>query len=334
MRGSRFASYAASAIAILAANGLLSACGGQSVTTMPTVNGADKSLPYHKTFYYTGGRQLFRVPPGVRKLTVIAVGARGGGYQDNLALGGRVWAIIPVTPGEKLAVLVGGEGSQPRGGFNGGGSGASEPFCCRGYGGGGASDVRRGGYGLQNRILVAGGGGGEESAGFPSFGGTGGKGGGSVGGSGGDGYVGGSWAVGTAAPAARSTVAVKAASAAAIAEAGRFTVVTRELTAVSALGEAVAKAVALPATSAAVVAAAGPAITALAVVAAAAVTVAVRVAVAAVDRRTSSPARTHTTAGKAGKSIATTAWSCSIGKTVTLTALLQRPSPRRSFQRA
>ena len=174
---------------------MLSGCGANAGSgATPTVNGAGEKLPFHKTFNYTGGRQMFAVPTDVKKITVIAVGARGGGYdyesREIQAFGGRVFAIIPVTPGEKLAVFVGGQGSEPSGGFNGGGTGAGG--ASEGYGGGGASDIRQGGDALKDRILVVGGGGGEEAYGFPEYGGLGGKGGGSVGGAGTDGYTGGS----------------------------------------------------------------------------------------------------------------------------------------------
>ena len=188
------------ALCICAAAVMLSGCGGNAGSggATPPVNGAGEKLPFHKTFNYRGAEQKFTVPAGVKKITVIAVGARGGGdddYEDRdiQAFGGRVFAIIPVAPGEKLAVFVGGQGSLPSGGFNGGGTGAGEPSCCEGYGGGGASDIRQGGETLKDRILVVGGGGGNESFGWPEYGGLGGKGGGSVGGAGTDGFTGGSY---------------------------------------------------------------------------------------------------------------------------------------------
>jgi hypothetical protein len=185
-----------SAIAVAAS---LAACGGVqpfgsagSVAQnemMPSGGVAAPSSARHLTYYYTGKEQWFTVPAGVRKLTVVAVGARGGAQADAAgALGGRVWARIPVKPGERLAVLVGGQGSKLKGGFNGGGDGASYPTCCRGYGGGGASDVRRNGDSLEDRIIVAGAGGGQEAFGHPGEnGGVGGKGGGSTAGRGTDG---------------------------------------------------------------------------------------------------------------------------------------------------
>ena len=59
-------------------------------------------------------------------IKVLAFAASGsgstGGYgsESSGAPGGSVKATIPVTPGEKLAVFVGGEGATA-GGFNGGG---------------------------------------------------------------------------------------------------------------------------------------------------------------------------------------------------------------------
>ena len=162
---------------------LLSGCGGNAGSSgaTPPVNVAGEGFSYHKTFTFTGAKQTFTVPTGVKRIKVIAVGAQGGGYFRGF--GGRVFAIIPVTPGEKLAIFVGGQGSENAAGFNGGGSGGSERGFFAGYGGGGASDVREGGVRMADRVLVVGGGGG--GGGQGADGGTGGKGGGSVGGSGG-----------------------------------------------------------------------------------------------------------------------------------------------------
>jgi hypothetical protein len=75
---------------------------------------------------------------------------------------------ITVTPGEPLYVEVGGAGSVPQGGFNGGGNGGDLGYISE-AGGGGASDVRtisRGQSGsLASRLIVAGGGGG---SGYPA----------------------------------------------------------------------------------------------------------------------------------------------------------------------
>lgn len=115
-----------------------------------------------QTYAYTGGPQIYVVPPGVTSIDVTLSGAQGdspaGGGTGGL--GGSVSATIAVTPGEVLQVMVGGSGSV--GGFNGGGT----------TGGGGASDIRRPATfstssscaynltcGANERIIVAGGGG-------------------------------------------------------------------------------------------------------------------------------------------------------------------------------
>ncbi len=108
-------------------------------------------------FYYTGAEQSFKVPSGVTSITVVADGAAGASYTaKKVARGGRTQATVAVTPNSTLYVFVGGQGSFGSGGFNGGGGVPSSG----GYGGGGASDVREGGDGLGERILVAGAGGG------------------------------------------------------------------------------------------------------------------------------------------------------------------------------
>ncbi|MGB8908321.1 MAG: hypothetical protein WCC84_06200 [Candidatus Cybelea sp.] len=183
-----FGRYALSICVLVA---IVTGCGGRAGGgAVPVVNAAPDALPYHRTFHYTGKPQSFKVPAGVTKITVIAHGGNGAGVLG--AYGGRVSAIIPVAPAEKLVIFVGGDGSGVNGGFNGGANGGapnSGSPTPTGYGGGGASDVRQHGDGLADRILVSGGGGGE-GGGFTNtkiIGGVGGKGGAKSGGSGGDG---------------------------------------------------------------------------------------------------------------------------------------------------
>lgn len=171
------------AIAVLAG-----CAGAQPPIAEPGANArsAPETLPHQHTFYFTSAEQSFKVPAGVTKLTVVALGAAGAsqprsGCQQYLGRGGRVYAVIPVTPHEKLYVYVGGQGSST-GGFNGGGAPGSAPSGSPGYGGGGASDVREGGRALSDRILVVGGGGGQGNY-CPT--GQGGAGGGAIGGMGG-----------------------------------------------------------------------------------------------------------------------------------------------------
>ena len=167
---------------------LLAACGGmQSPISVPgTRSSAAGNFQNHHTFLYTGAAQSFVVPANTTLIKVVARGAGAGpkAYsRREPARGARVSALLPVRPGERLRVYVGGAGYSDEsgnysGGFNGGGN-PGDRFG--GLGGGGASDVREGGDALGFRILVAGGGGG--SCGFHG-GGLGGHGGGRAGGSG------------------------------------------------------------------------------------------------------------------------------------------------------
>jgi titin len=151
------------------------------------------------TFTYTGsgGEQDWTVPAGVTSITIQASGAQGGGGGNsgpsagNGGNGGSVTATISVTPGESLAVFVGGKGGAgalPSGGagaFNGGAAGGAASGTGNGGGaGGGASDVRQGGNALANRVVVGGGGGG--GGGSNGAGGNGGAGGNATGASGAD----------------------------------------------------------------------------------------------------------------------------------------------------
>jgi trimeric autotransporter adhesin len=152
-----------------AACALLAGCAAPQdlVYPAPLTQGAEPLSK--KTFEYTGAEQTFKVPAGVTSITVTATGGSGGAgggyFGSDSAPGGlaeRVKATIAVTPGQRLAIFVGGDGSD--GGFNGGG--ASGPS----YGiGGGASDVRRGGDNLGDRIIVGAGGGGGGSDGTCLF---------------------------------------------------------------------------------------------------------------------------------------------------------------------
>jgi hypothetical protein len=148
------------------------------------------------TFCFTGAAQTWTVPVGVHSAKFTVFGAAGGpgtgGVADPGGLGGKAVATVAVVPGSTVTIVLGGQGLMPifvagcasptgaAGGFNGGAVGGNgNPGQCGGSGGGGASDIRIGGAGLANRVLVAGGGGG----GTDDF--AGGAGGGTVGGNGG-----------------------------------------------------------------------------------------------------------------------------------------------------
>jgi hypothetical protein len=115
------------------------------------------------TFNFTGGEQTYTVPTGVDLLHVLAVGGAGAAGGPPGGPGASVSAELPVTPGEVLYLVVGGNGAS--GGFNGGGAhGAGEGPDGSGGTGGGASDVRTEPIAepgsLSSRLVVAGGGGG------------------------------------------------------------------------------------------------------------------------------------------------------------------------------
>ncbi len=141
---------------------------GPSIS-LPPILGSDtlfagsqltSNLSGTQTFNFTGAPQTYTVPANVTAITVDVQGAQGGGSLPSPGnnpggLGGRVQTTLSVTPGEVLAVNVGGTTSTTGGGWNGGGNGTSN-----GAGGGGGSDIRSGGTGLASRIVTAGGGGG------------------------------------------------------------------------------------------------------------------------------------------------------------------------------
>ena len=130
------------------------------------------------------GYTTYTVPNGVFSVTVDMYGGKAGtsncsGTGGN---GGRVQCTLSTLPGQVLNIYVGGGApnyvccpTNP-GGYNGGGTGYQY-----GAGGGGASDIRIGGTGLGNRVVVAGGGGG---AGYNWCSEVGGPGGGLIGGTG------------------------------------------------------------------------------------------------------------------------------------------------------
>jgi len=116
----------------------------------------------------------FTVPDGVTEVTLKVWGAQGGScatYKGGM--GGYSYGDIEVSSGDVLHVYVGGQGTcsgsvantYKPGGYNGGGD-SGTPSGTAGTGhhqdasGGGATDIRHGGTGLTNRIIVAGGGGG------------------------------------------------------------------------------------------------------------------------------------------------------------------------------
>jgi hypothetical protein len=174
------------AFGITATVTLLAGCGGSQLPNPGAVAAGAASYSHHRTFRFNGRKQTFKVPAKVTQISIVAHAGNGGGNVPSY--GGRVTAVIPVTPSETLAIYVGGNGDGSKGGFDGGGAGGSGGFGdSYGSGGGGASDVREGGDKLADRVLVAGGGGGQGGFNEKNYG-IGGKGGGKTGGDGSVGY--------------------------------------------------------------------------------------------------------------------------------------------------
>jgi len=129
MKTLHLSSYALAGTAIAILVGCAGQSGGSPGGAVPTLPAAGGELTKHnKTFNYTGNRQSFIVPEGVKRITVVAHGGMGAGPNGG-AHGARVFAIIPVTSGEQLYVFVGGAGSDQSGGYNGGGNGGASYSC-------------------------------------------------------------------------------------------------------------------------------------------------------------------------------------------------------------
>lgn len=111
-------------------------------------NGNATQMEEYWSFEYTGAEQTFTAPySGVYQLEVY--GAQGGSTDENAGgKGGGVTASVRLSKNEEIAIFIGGSD-----GYNGGGRGNVSN-------GGGATDIRKNGTNLADRILIAGGGGG------------------------------------------------------------------------------------------------------------------------------------------------------------------------------
>lgn len=140
-----------------------------SVPSAAPALAADPTL----TFPYTGEVQTLVVPDGAVRAIFTLRGGNGGRPSHGGSLGGvgaQLRATLTVVPGQRFDVWVGGQGQSGRyGGFNGGGIGGNIDNYITAGRGGGASDVRPEGGGLEARLLVAagGGGGGARSSAYP-----------------------------------------------------------------------------------------------------------------------------------------------------------------------
>lgn len=102
-----------------------------SCLVSPGVSAQDGCPASQQVFEYTGSTETYVVPSGVSELTITAIGGGGGASSTSSGSspgpgggGAVVTAILPVTPGEVLTILVGGRGypSTDRMGGGGGGS--------------------------------------------------------------------------------------------------------------------------------------------------------------------------------------------------------------------
>ena len=80
---------------------LIAGCGGSQPPIRTSVGaGASDTYANHHTFHYTGKKQVFSVPASVTNIKVIAIGGDGAPNYGRAGYGGRVSAVIPVTPYE------------------------------------------------------------------------------------------------------------------------------------------------------------------------------------------------------------------------------------------
>ncbi|GAA1230311.1 hypothetical protein GCM10009665_20890 [Kitasatospora nipponensis] len=171
----------------------LTAGAGTASAAAPCGSGGSfTTSPQPTCTYDSVGTDTFTVPLGVTAVSIDLFGAEGGsaaGYIDPHpavsgapgGLGGETRATLPVTPGQTIQLTVGaagvpgssrhGEFARPGGTGHGRGGGGAHGG---GGSGGGGSDVRVGGFGGWDRVLVAGGGGGAGNGGSELRGGAGG----------------------------------------------------------------------------------------------------------------------------------------------------------------
>jgi len=116
------------------------------------------------TLTFTGSDQAWTVPANITSILVEAYGAQGGSKDVAGGLGGKVQAIIKVTPGETLYIMVGGQpslNSVTAVYGNGGNAGTNNSNISKqGAAGGGMTALFRSSVVMSNVLLVAGGGGG------------------------------------------------------------------------------------------------------------------------------------------------------------------------------
>lgn len=137
--------------------------GAASAAGIPT---STPSATTHVTFDYTGGTVDWTVPAGVTSVQLEAAGGEGGGASNDAGpegYGADIGGKLAVTPGEVLAISVGGNGTDHSAGWgadgmSGGPANSASDKTRDGGGGGGATvvtDLTTG-----KTIVIAAGGGG------------------------------------------------------------------------------------------------------------------------------------------------------------------------------
>lgn len=111
------------------------------------------------TILYTRYPQIVHFPKGKYKLEVFGAGGiTKSPYTGTPAKGGYAAGEITLSADTVMYAFAGGKATESIGGWNGGGNSYAD-----GAGGGGATDLRMGGYELSNRIIVGGAAGGKSS---------------------------------------------------------------------------------------------------------------------------------------------------------------------------
>jgi hypothetical protein len=121
-----------------------------------------RTFPIRVDFSFNGSDQTWPVPVNVTSILVEAYGAQGGNKDVAGGLGGKVQAIVKVTPGETLYLMVGGQPSIHTAVYgNGGNAGTNASSSAQqGAAGGGMTALFRTSVAMSNVLVVAGGGGG------------------------------------------------------------------------------------------------------------------------------------------------------------------------------
>ncbi|GMB00229.1 glycine rich domain-containing protein [Pelosinus sp. IPA-1] len=137
-------------------------------------------------FNYNSLSQTCNLPPNIKKVKIECWGASGGNSGSDLGgKGGYAYGELDVKNASNLIICVGSQGgyNDSKYGYNGGGK-LNVTGDAKIWYGGGATDVRIGGGGLEKRCIVAGGGGTCDDDVGSTSGGNGGDGGGYSGGAG------------------------------------------------------------------------------------------------------------------------------------------------------